>query len=100
MSEVFPVKVNGFQPLPGTNQTESNRSAKTGAPSTESSQSASSADVVTHFSQLPQDQSQDIDTAKVDSIRQAIRDGQLTMRADQIAESLLQSLTESSSNTD
>ncbi|MCH4812199.1 flagellar biosynthesis anti-sigma factor FlgM [Vreelandella neptunia] len=46
----------------------------------------------TQLSQSSIDESQDIDTAKVDEIRDAIREGRLEMRADRIAEGLIANL--------
>ncbi|OHV12027.1 flagellar biosynthesis anti-sigma factor FlgM [Kushneria phosphatilytica] len=40
------------------------------------------------------DASRDIDTAKVDEIRQAIRDGSFEIRSDRIADGLIQSAQE------
>ncbi|RKR06078.1 FlgM family anti-sigma-28 factor [Kushneria sinocarnis] len=40
------------------------------------------------------DASRDIDTAKVDEIRQAIRDGSFEIRSDRIADGLIQSARE------
>ena len=46
----------------------------------------------TQLSQSNIDESQDIDTAKVEEIRDAIREGRLEMRADRIAEGLIANL--------
>jgi negative regulator of flagellin synthesis FlgM len=43
----------------------------------------------TQLSQSRIDESQDIDSAKVEEIRDAIREGRLEMRADRIAEGLI-----------
>jgi|TARA_R110000796_G_scaffold90218_1_gene194028 negative regulator of flagellin synthesis FlgM len=46
----------------------------------------------TQLSQSSIDESQDVDTAKVEEIRDAIREGRLEMRADRIAEGLIANL--------
>ncbi|GEN27983.1 hypothetical protein HVA01_16290 [Halovibrio variabilis] len=46
----------------------------------------------TQLSQSAIDETQDIDTAKVEEIRDAIRDGRLEMRADRIADGLIANL--------
>ena len=46
----------------------------------------------TQLSQSGVDESQDIDSAKVEEIRDAIREGRLEMRADRIAEGLIANL--------
>lgn len=46
----------------------------------------------TQLSQSNIDESQDIDSAKVEEIRDAIREGRLEMRADRIAEGLIANL--------
>lgn len=48
----------------------------------------------TQLSQSSIDESQDIDTVKVEEIRDAIREGRLEMRADRIAEGLLANLND------
>ncbi|MFG6665478.1 flagellar biosynthesis anti-sigma factor FlgM [Halomonas sp. HNIBRBA4712] len=49
----------------------------------------------TRLSQMHMDDSQDIDTARVEEIRDAIREGRLEIRADRIADSLIAQLKES-----
>jgi len=87
------VKVNGFQSLNNLTQTESSRSQAT-TKKADTAAPAAHADVVTHLSSAAQDASQDIDMARVEELRQAIRDGSLSMNADKIAEGLLKSLTD------
>ena len=57
--------------------------------------SESSARESTQLSQLSIDETQDIDTAKVEEIRNAIREGRLEMHADRIADGLIANLKES-----
>jgi negative regulator of flagellin synthesis FlgM len=47
---------------------------------------------VAHLRQPTADSGQDIDTARVDEIRQAISEGRLEIRADQIADGLIASV--------
>ncbi|UXZ53836.1 flagellar biosynthesis anti-sigma factor FlgM [Halomonas sp. 7T] len=49
----------------------------------------------TQLSQSSVDSSQDVDTAKVQEIRDAIREGRLEIRADRIADGLIANLNES-----
>lgn len=49
----------------------------------------------TQLSQSSIDETQDIDTAKVEDIRNAIREGRLEMHADRIADGLIANLKES-----
>lgn len=48
----------------------------------------------TQLSQSNIDESQDIDSAKVEEIRDAIRDGRLEMNADRIADGLIANLND------
>ncbi len=91
------MKVNGFQPPNSVSQTEQNRSSqatRNTSAADKSKASGAPGDVVTHFSQLPQDASQDIDMARVEELRQAIRDGRLSMNTENIADSLLRSMND------
>ncbi|AQU84567.1 MAG: flagellar biosynthesis anti-sigma factor FlgM [Halomonas sp.] len=58
-------------------------------------EAASTAKESTQLSQFRIDSSQDIDMAKVQEIRDAIREGRLEMRADRIADGLIANLNES-----
>ena len=49
----------------------------------------------THISTMSADETHDIDSAKVQEIRDAIRDGRLEIRADRIADGLIANLRES-----
>jgi|TARA_R110002020_G_scaffold107651_5_gene249838 negative regulator of flagellin synthesis FlgM len=92
--EEFPVKINGYQPPSSVTQSDSSRSQATQKSDGAKAGAANQADVVTHLSQLPQDASQDINSARVEELREAIRDGKLNMNTDNIAEALLKSLTD------
>lgn len=89
------MKVNGFQPPNSVSPQESNRSStqqkveKSGG-----SDKPQQAEVITHFSRVSQNVGNDINQARVDELREAIRDGKLTMRTDKIADALISSLTD------
>ncbi|MFU8783863.1 flagellar biosynthesis anti-sigma factor FlgM [Aliidiomarina sp.] len=88
------MKINGMQPLPVSNQHEQSKtSSKSSAAATSQTPAAGPA-AVTHFSQALENTSQDIDMARVDELKQAIRDGKLDIRADKIADSLIDSVRE------
>ncbi|RWU09625.1 flagellar biosynthesis anti-sigma factor FlgM [Pseudidiomarina gelatinasegens] len=88
------MKINGYQPPSSVTQSDSSRSQATQKSDGAKAGAANQADVVTHLSQLPQDASQDINSARVEELREAIRDGKLNMNTDNIAEALLKSLTD------
>ncbi|AMX03193.1 flagellar biosynthesis anti-sigma factor FlgM [Microbulbifer thermotolerans] len=70
---------------------EGGRNETAPAPKTEAAEA--SADV-SRLRQASADNSQDIDTVRVEELRQAIAEGRLEIRADKIADGLIQSLRE------
>lgn len=76
------LRSNQAQQRDDTQKADSVTPAKAGDPTRESTQ----------LSQAAIDETQDIDTAKVEEIREAIRDGRLEMRADRIADGLIANL--------
>lgn len=88
------MKINGYQPPNSVTQSDSSRSQATQKTDKANAGEAKQAEVVTHLSQLPQDASQDVNMARVEELREAIRDGKLNMNTDNIAEALLKSLTD------
>lgn len=88
------MKINGYQPPSSVTQSDSSRAQAAQKSDQASAGEAKQAEVVTHLSQLPQDASQDINAARVEELREAIRDGKLNMSTDNIAEALLKSLTD------
>lgn len=88
------LKINGMQPLPVTSQSEQSKNTNKTSAAASSQASAATPAAVTHFSQAIENTSQDIDMARVDELKQAIRDGKLDIRADQIADSLINSVRE------
>ncbi len=86
------MKIDNISPLtqPGSvNQGKGGDKIATEAPK---QSSAASAGEVAHLRQPTADSGQDIDTARVDDIRQAISEGRLEIRADKIADGLLASV--------
>ncbi|HEX5678741.1 MAG TPA: flagellar biosynthesis anti-sigma factor FlgM [Alcanivorax sp.] len=86
------MKIDNISPLtqPGTvNQGKGGDKVSTEAPK---QGDAANAGEVTHLRQPSTDSGQDIDTARVDEIRQAISEGRLEIRADKIADGLIASV--------
>ncbi|MEQ8261103.1 MAG: flagellar biosynthesis anti-sigma factor FlgM [Alcanivorax sp.] len=86
------MKIDNISPLtqPGTvNQGKGGDKVSTEAPK---QGGAATAGEVAHLRQPTADSGQDIDTARVDEIRQAISEGRLEIRADQIADGLIASV--------
>lgn len=86
------MKIDNISPLtqPGTvNQGKGGDKVSTQAPR---QGGATSAGEVAHLRQPSADSGQDIDTARVDEIRQAISEGRLEIRADKIADGLIASV--------
>lgn len=85
------MKIDSSHPLarPGHSDTSSaaRSAAKGEAPAKDSGPAA-----VTHLSGTSGNSSQDIDTARVEEIRQAISEGRLDIRADRIADGLIDSI--------
>lgn len=84
------VKIDNSQPLHHLGQSETSKKAQSGK-SEASTQPASPA-AITHLSDTAQDASQDIDAARVAEIRQAISEGRLDIRAERIADGLVDSV--------
>ena len=85
------MKIDNISPLtqPGTvNQGKGGDKVSTEAPKQGGNATAGE---VAHLRQPAADSGQDIDTARVDEIRQAISEGRLEIRADKIADGLIAS---------
>ncbi|TNE80094.1 MAG: flagellar biosynthesis anti-sigma factor FlgM [Gammaproteobacteria bacterium] len=87
------MKITNNPPLTPLQQMEQGKGAsvkesgaKGGTPASSTSGS------VAHLSQRLNDSSQDIDTVKIDQIRQAIADGKLEINSEKIADRLIESL--------
>ena len=86
------MKINNLTPLNPLPKPEQGKSiSKDGAAAAEGSGSKPSA-VVTHLHQAARDSSQDIDTARVNEIREAIKEGRLEINSEKIADSLIDSV--------
>ncbi|MBF5054015.1 MAG: flagellar biosynthesis anti-sigma factor FlgM [Alloalcanivorax venustensis] len=86
------MKIDNISPLtqPGTvNQGKGGDKVSTEAPKQGGNATAGE---VAHLRQPAADSGQDIDTARVDEIRQAISEGRLEIRADKIADGLIASV--------
>lgn len=87
------MKIDNLNPLLRNNQpqqrdeTQKAGSLPTAEPKTESR-------ATTQLSQASLGDHQDIDTARVEEIRSAIREGRMEIRADRIADGLIESLRE------
>ncbi|AVI61828.1 flagellar biosynthesis anti-sigma factor FlgM [Halomonas sp. GFAJ-1] len=88
------MKIDNINPLLRSNQAQQRDDVQkvSGAKPVEA---ASAAKESTQLSQSRVDSSQDIDMAKVQEIRDAIREGRLEIRADRIADGLIANLNES-----
>lgn len=86
------MKINQQQPLSRSTQVEQGKlNGRVQSDSAQVTNQAAPASV-THLSQTGEYASQDIDTARVNEIRQAISEGRLEIRADKIADGLLASV--------
>lgn len=84
------MKVDNHHPLrPG--QVESRNSTRQTRETTADPAAPESA-AITHLRQGATDASQDIDAARVDELREAIREGQLEIRPERIADGLIASV--------
>lgn len=88
------MKIDNINPLLRSNQAHQHDDTQkvSGAKSPEQ---GSTTQESTQLSQSRIDDSQDIDLAKVEEIRDAIREGRLEIRADRIADGLIANLKES-----
>lgn len=86
------MKINSQNPLPRpapTSQRDESQPIKGAAPAGGNTPTPSA---TTHLSHQAADTSRDIDMARVEEIRDAIREGRLEIRAERIADSLIESL--------
>ncbi|MDI5935133.1 flagellar biosynthesis anti-sigma factor FlgM [Halomonas kalidii] len=88
------MKIDNQNPPIRPGQTQQRDEAqKVKGPSPASGQAAGPA-ATTHLSRHAADGSQDIDTARVEEIREAIREGRLEIRAERIADGLIANVRE------
>ncbi|WP_447554855.1 flagellar biosynthesis anti-sigma factor FlgM [Vreelandella sp. EE22] len=87
------MKIDNLNPLLRASQTQQREETqKVGG--AQSSPEGSTTRESTRLSQMHMDDSQDIDMARVEEVRDAIREGRLEIRADRIADSLIAQLKE------
>ncbi|SHM26837.1 anti-sigma-28 factor, FlgM family [Vreelandella subglaciescola] len=91
LTEAHSVKINHLNSLVGPNQAHP-RSEPQKAQADKAAGAQPAQSDVSHIRQQNVDAGQDIDTLKVEEIRSAIRDGQLEIHADRIAEGLIANL--------
>ncbi|WP_355660212.1 flagellar biosynthesis anti-sigma factor FlgM [Halomonas salifodinae] len=87
------MKIDNSHPPQRPTQAETHRQEKATAKGA-AGQPPSTPAAVAHLSQKAQDTSQDIDSLRVNEIRQAISEGRLEIRAERIADGLIKSLKE------
>ncbi|CEP38166.1 MULTISPECIES: flagellar biosynthesis anti-sigma factor FlgM [Halomonadaceae] len=85
------MNIDNINPLLRSNQAQQ-RNETQKADSVQPAEPSGTARESTQLSQSNIDESQDIDSARVEEIRDAIREGRLEMRADRIAEGLIANL--------
>ncbi|WP_111414125.1 flagellar biosynthesis anti-sigma factor FlgM [Billgrantia lactosivorans] len=86
------MKINSQNPLTRPTQTTPREETQPVKGATSSAQQEPAPSAATHLSQKAADGSRDIDMARVEEIRDAIREGRLEIRADRIADALIESL--------
>lgn len=85
------MNIDNINPLLRTNQTQQREETQKANSVTPAAPGGTTRES-TQLSQSSIDESQDIDTVKVEEIRDAIREGRLEMRADRIADGLIANL--------
>lgn len=86
------MKIDNHHPLPRSGQAEPRDETRKSQGSNPAHQQDAGPSATTHLSQGAADASQDIDTVRVEELRDAIREGRLDMRADRIADGLIASV--------
>ncbi|SEL74814.1 flagellar biosynthesis anti-sigma factor FlgM [Halomonas daqiaonensis] len=84
--------IDNHHPLPRPGQAEPRDDTRKIQGSDRPQQQDAGPSATTHLSQGATDASQDIDTVRVEELRDAIRDGKLDIRADRIADGLIASV--------
>lgn len=91
------MKIDKTPPLPRTNAGETSR-APVRTDSSNAGAATPSAEVITHITTATTDASQDIDSARIEEIKAAIREGRLNIDAEKIADKLIVSVQDLLSN--
>ncbi len=84
------MKIDSSHPLHRANQSEAQQTPQ--PTKGEAVSRSSNPAAITHLSDSARDDSQDIDSARVAEIRQAISEGRLDIRAERIADGLIDSV--------
>jgi len=86
------LKIDKTPPLPRVSVPESPRGTpRSPEPPSRADEAGSNPTVTTHLDKALTDTSQDINAARVDSIKEAIREGRLEVQAEKIADKLIAS---------
>ncbi|MCE8014775.1 flagellar biosynthesis anti-sigma factor FlgM [Halomonas sp. MCCC 1A17488] len=86
------MKINSQNPLTRPTQTTPREETQPVKGATSAKQQEPGPSAATHLSQKAADTSRDVDMARVEEIREAIREGRLEVRAERIADALIESL--------
>ncbi|WP_231489497.1 flagellar biosynthesis anti-sigma factor FlgM [Billgrantia saliphila] len=86
------MKINSQNPLTRPSPTTSREEAQPVKGPAPSNQKDAGPGATTHLRHGAADAARDIDTARVEEIREAIREGRLEVRAERIADALIESL--------
>lgn len=86
------MKIDNLHPLPRTGQAEPRDESRKAEGAQRARRQDAGPSATTHLSQGATDASQDIDTARVEELREAIREGRLDVRAERIADGLIASV--------
>ncbi len=86
------MKIDNISPLTPPNTVSQGKGGDKVSTEAPKQGGAAGAGEVAHLRQPAADSGQDIDTARVDEIRQAISEGRLEIRADKIADGLIASV--------
>lgn len=89
--EAITVKIDNLHPLPRAGQAEPRDESRKAEGANRAPRQDAGPSATTHLSQGATDASQDIDTARVEELREAIREGRLDVRAERIADGLIAS---------
>ncbi|WP_163559802.1 flagellar biosynthesis anti-sigma factor FlgM [Halomonas sp. NO4] len=92
------MKINSQNPLARPTSTAPREETQPAKGPERTQQSDAGPAAQTHLRQAAIDTSHDIDTARVEEIREAIREGRLEIRADRIADALIDSLQQTTGN--
>lgn len=92
--EATTLKIDNQNPLIRPGQTQQRDDARKAQGADQPTAKDADPAAMTHLSQRASDPSQDIDTARVGEIREAIREGRLEIRAERIADGLIANVRE------